>query len=151
MRKILIMGAMIAALAPAGCNGCKELRARLGGAIRQRRPQPSPVQPAPTATQQNFLGLDLTAAPRSTRPSDLPDLWEEVPPGSLSFEMLEAVQCVYSGVDGSVFYIPGKKRFYIQHDPPSSSTLTYYGPFEGDPREILDVGIDEWIDPPDRL
>ena len=42
-------------------------------------------------------------------------------------------------IRGEVLYIPRLNRFYVQHDPLGSSTLTYYGPFEGEPWERLGI------------
>ncbi len=39
--------------------------------------------------------------------------------------------------DGTVYYRPDKNVFYIQSDPLGSSKLTYYGPYQGDPRKLL--------------
>ena len=90
---------------------------------------------------QNFHGADLAKAPRTTDTRKLPDLWEERPKGSLSFEIRKDVKCVYSGLDGTVYYIPKKKCFYIQSDPPGSSTMTFFGPFQGDPTKVLKIEI----------
>ena len=84
-----------------------------------------------------FRGLDLTTAPRTTHTSDLPDLWEEIPEGSRSFEIRKDVECVYSGFDGTVYYIASNNIFYVQHDSLGSSTMTFYGPFDGNPATIL--------------
>ena len=115
--------------------GCKEERARMGGASKAK---PGPNKVVKTEGMLMFHGLDLTNAPRTSRSAELPDLWEERPAGSLSYEMREEVKCVvHQGLDGMVFYVPEKDCFYIQHDPPASSTMTFYGPFEGDPEKVL--------------
>ncbi len=89
-----------------------------------------------------FLGLDLTDAPRTTKSADLPDLFEERPPGSKSYEIASGVTVMYGGFEGTVYYIPERDVFYVQQDKLGSSTLTYYGPFEGDPKQVLDRQID---------
>lgn len=89
------------------------------------------------SSMQNFHGVDVTKAPRTTDTRNLPDLWEERPKGSLSFEIRKDVQCVYSGLDGTVYYISKQKCFYIQSDPLGSSTMTCFGPFQGDPAKVL--------------
>ncbi len=89
-----------------------------------------------------FLGLDLTDAPRTTKSADLPDLFEARPPGSKSYHRREDIDIVYSGLVGNVYYIPDKEIFYIQHDKLGASTLTYYGPFNGDPKQVLDIEKD---------
>ena len=60
-----------------------------------------------------------------------------MPAGSKSYEMRPEVQPVYLGLDGTVYYIPSKGIFFVQHDPVASSVLTFYGPFKGDPRSLL--------------
>jgi len=92
--------------------------------------------------QITFLGLDLTDAPRTTKAENLPDLWEERPPGSKSYEMRAGV-LVGRGPDhllsDRVYYVPDKDVFYVRHDPLYSSTWTFYGPFEGKPWERLGI------------
>ncbi len=78
----------------------------------------------------------MTKLPTTTQWVDLPDVFEQHPPGSLSFHVREDV-VVESGIDGSVFYVPEKNQFYVQSDPVGSSTLTYFGPIHGHPRDHL--------------
>ncbi|MHC4640007.1 MAG: M56 family metallopeptidase [Planctomycetota bacterium] len=89
-----------------------------------------------------FLGLDLTDAPRTTKSTDLSDLFEARPPGSKSYHIRKDVTAVYSGLYGTVYYIPEKEIFYVQHDKMGSSTRTYYGPFNGDPHQVLGLEKD---------
>ena len=89
-----------------------------------------------------FRGLDLTNAPRTTDVAKLPDLFEERPPGSKSYEVRKDVVVTHQGLDGTVYYLPAKKAFYVQHDPMGSSRLTYYGPFAGDLRQVLKPAAD---------
>jgi len=92
-----------------------------------------------------FRGLDLIAAPCTTRSEDLPDLFEERPPGSKSYHLRGDIVRVQEPAVvpcGEVFYIPRKKVFYVQYDPLGSSTLHYYGPFKGDPFEQLGIPKD---------
>jgi len=93
-----------------------------------------------------FLGLDLTDAPRTQKSADLSDLFEARPPGSKSYHIREDVIAVYKGLDGTVYDIPDKEIFYIQHDKLGASTLTYYGPFNGDPHKVLDLEKDWTVD-----
>jgi len=86
-----------------------------------------------------FLGLDLTDAPRTTDWAQLPDLFEERPAGSKSYEIRTDVAVVFSSLAGTVYYLPAEKIYYVQHDDVGSSVLHYYGPFEGDPHEVLDL------------
>lgn len=90
------------------------------------------------AASKTFYGLDLTSAPAHTDAATLPDLWEERPAGSGSYEMRKEVFCVYLGLDGTVYFIPAKNRFYVQKDLLGASTLTYYGPFVGNPYDVFD-------------
>ena len=89
------------------------------------------------AARKNFHGVDLSKAPHTSDSKKLPDLWEERPKGSHSFEIRTDVKIVYDGLDGTVYYIPKKKCFYIQSDPSGSGTRTYFGPFPGDPTKVL--------------
>lgn len=86
-----------------------------------------------------FHGLDLSEAPVETNVRRLPDLWHEVPPGSVSYEIRPEVQLFGSGLDGVVYWLPDQNMFYVQHDHLPSSILHYYGPFRGDPRKILNL------------
>lgn len=90
----------------------------------------------------SFHGLEFASAPAQTDVSKLPDFWEARPPGSSSYKMREEVVCIHSGRDGAVFFIPSKNRFYIQKDPMGSSEHTFYGPFDGDPRKVLELPND---------
>ncbi len=92
-----------------------------------------PAKPHPL----DFHGIDLAKAPVTTAHERLSDLFEERPPGSKSYELRRDVLSVYSDVDGSVYYAPQKKVFFVQSDPPGSSTLHYYGPLKSDSPEIL--------------
>lgn len=49
---------------------------------------------------------------------------------------------------GAVYHVPEKNCFYIQSDPTGSSTMTYFGPFEGDPTKLLKL---ETKPPPPHL
>lgn len=84
-----------------------------------------------------FHGLSLADAPWHTDFEELPDLFHAVPAGSQSYEIRPEVQTVYLGPDGTVYHIPSKNIFFVQCDPAGSSTLTFYGPFKGDPRSLM--------------
>ena len=114
----------------------KEGTARLRAATGIKRSKGETVQPP---EKIEFLGLDLTRAPRTTDWAQLPELFEERPPGSKSYEIRTDVKVVFSWVASTVYYVPARDIFYVQHDTPVSSVLHYYGPFEGDPREVLDL------------
>ena len=86
-----------------------------------------------------FHGLDLATVPHETDFSKLVDLFEARPEGSKSYEIRGDVDIVYSDLDGAVYFILGRNVFYVQHDKLGSSTLTFYGPFDGHPNQILNL------------
>ena len=94
---------------------------------------------AGTANQPLFHGLSLQDAPRTTRAAELADLFMAEPPASQSYKIRADVVQVYREIDGTVYHLPDKNRFYVQHDPMGSSTMTYYGPFDGDPTEVMNL------------
>ena len=144
MQRIVTTFLCVTVLAFVGCGWYKEKRARQRAKLKAR---PTPRVQVGSPSKWNFHGLDLTTAPRTTRSSDLPDVWEERPKGSHSFEIRKDVECSYSGLDGAVYYIRDKNCFYIQHDPPGSSTMTFYGPFQGNPKTILKLGMTNTAEP----
>lgn len=90
-----------------------------------------------------FYGLDLSGVAVTTKPFELADIFEQRPAGSGSYHMRqEVIQFQSHRPFGMVYWVPSKKHFYIQHDPMGSSTLHYYGPFKGNPREVLKNGMD---------
>ena len=143
MRGFSTIGVSIGLVLFWGCGEVKEAAVRsvklaeeeVPALVQEVRPHPSEALAPP----QSFRGFDLRSAPRTTNVSDLPELWEERPAGSKSYEIQDDVECVYSGLDGMVFHIKGASRFYIQSDPIFSSSRTFYGPFEGDPRRLLSL------------
>lgn len=145
MRALQTTCTCLAVLAVLGCQG------PVGAPARDESTPPVDLH-ALGPPEHSFRGFDLTTAPRTTRPSDLPDLWEERPKGSSSFEMRDDVTCVYSGLDAefgvAVYHLPHKNRFYIQRDPPESSTMTFYGPFQGDPHTVLNLDTPTPANPP---
>jgi len=92
-------------------------------------------------------GLDLSTAPCSTRFGELRDLFEARPPGSKSYHLRDdivraTVPPVTRGSSfpiGEVFCLPDKNVFYVQYDAAGASTLHYYGPFEGNPFERMNL------------
>jgi hypothetical protein len=86
-----------------------------------------------------FRGLTLSGTPFTSDSRELPDLFEERPAGSRSFEIRSEVSVPYAGLDGTVYFVASKLVFYVQCDPAGSSTMTYYGPFQGDPVEMLSL------------
>ena len=99
----------------------------------------SPTRQSDTADDVVFHGLSLKDAPRTTSVAELGNLFQEDRPGSGSYKMRADVVQVYSGIDGTVYHLPDKNKFFVQHDPIGSSTLTYYGPFDGDPATVMDL------------
>jgi hypothetical protein len=85
-----------------------------------------------------WRGLDLSKAPVSADTSRLPEIWEERPRGSRSYSVRADVIVLPPKAIGNatVYWVKPSNRFYIQDDAPGSSTLHYYGPFEGDPRQM---------------
>jgi biopolymer transport protein ExbD len=83
------------------------------------------------------LGIDLESAPKTTKWGDLPDVFEEDPPGSHSYRTRQEVVGFSLGLD-RVFFVPAKSSFYVQSDPLFSSTMTYYGPLPGDLKALMD-------------
>jgi hypothetical protein len=94
-------------------------------------------KPSGFGSVADFRGLSLVTAPHESDPARLSDLFHAVPAGSGSYEMRPEVRTVYTGLDGTVYQIPLKGIFFVQHDPAGSNTLTYYGPFKGDPQALM--------------
>ena len=116
----------------------RETAARADVAAGRKHAAKRPL--AGDADGQTWRGLDLSAAPVTTDASRLPDIWEARPAGSKSYEIREEVTVIRPDnifVDGTVYWIPSRNRFYVQRDPAASSTLHFYGPFEGDPYQVL--------------
>jgi len=75
----------------------------------------------------------------ATEAAKLPGLFEERPLGSGSYHLRDDVAMIDDRPDRTVYYLVKDNVFYIQHDKIGSSTLHYYGPFEGDPYKTLDL------------
>ncbi len=108
---------------------------------RQRRENDLREQASPT-TQPRLMwrGLDLSAARVTTRTQDLADIWEAVPPGSRSYEVRKDVTVIPAHeIPKSIviYWLRSANRFYVQYDLGGSSTHHFYGPFEGDPNQVL--------------
>lgn len=83
-------------------------------------------------------GIELNKG--QTDAGKLPDLFEAVPAGSKSYEIRAEVIVLprqSNQLDTTIYYVPTKDAYYIQRDPLGSSTMTFYGPFPGDPRKIV--------------
>jgi len=98
-----------------------------------------PAESSGSGSVAEFHGLSLADAPRHTDSAELPDLFHTVPAGSKSYEIRPEVQTVYLGPDGTVYHIPSRDIFFVQCDPAGSSTMTFYGPFKGDPRAVMSL------------
>ena len=82
-------------------------------------------------------GLDLSKAPMTVHSSELPEIWEERPPGSRSYNVRPDVTVIRPNGVATVYWVKERNRFYVQYDSRGSSTLHFYGPFEGNPRQTL--------------
>ena len=74
------------------------------------------------------------------RTSELHDVWEEVPPGTKSFEIridIRVVRAERYWTTSTVYLVGDGDRFYVQHNEPGSGRMTFYGPFEGDPTPLI--------------
>ena len=77
------------------------------------------------------IGINKTSA--------LSDIWEAVPPESKSYEVRKDVRVTIAALDTTIYERPDLKKFWVQRDPPESSSHTYFGPFDGDPFEVLGI------------
>jgi type II secretory pathway component GspD/PulD (secretin)/beta-lactamase regulating signal transducer with metallopeptidase domain len=86
--------------------------------------------------------LRLSQAAQTSDPARLPDLFEEQPAGSKSYEVRAGLivgRHPTEFLTGDFYYLPDKDAFYVQHNPIGSSKLTYYGPIAGKPWQVLNV------------
>jgi hypothetical protein len=74
------------------------------------------------------------------------EVWEKVPRGGEGEHRIRTDLRQFElkpepfdprGPRGAAYFLPASNRFYIQWDLPGTSTLHYYGPFEGDPVKVL--------------
>jgi hypothetical protein len=87
---------------------------------------------------KTFFGLDLTAAPRTMNPAELPLLFEKKAPPELGFRLRKDVIVTRHPEEwraGVIYYVPAGNCFYVISEPghPGSGSTTFYGPFSGDP------------------
>jgi hypothetical protein len=73
-----------------------------------------------------------------------PEIWERVGevgyrgrPGVIRIPLSRASGRAAMAASRNGFYLVASNRFFIQWDPPGASNSHYYGPFDGDPREVL--------------
>ena len=69
--------------------------------------------------------------------SDLPEIWIEVPAGSKSYEIRKDVRVTNATFDTTIYERPDLNQFWVQRDPPESSSHTFFGPFDGKPTDVL--------------
>lgn len=81
-------------------------------------------------------GLDLTGKEVAEGPY-VEDLFEQRPPGSYSFHLIDGVEVTTISLEEAVYFVPWKNRFYVKKDEVFASSMTFYGPFEGNPRKVM--------------
>jgi hypothetical protein len=85
-----------------------------------------------------FRGWTLPPFCSTTDPGKLPDLWEAVA-GSKSYRIRKGVNCLYQERDGAVYHLPDRSVFYVQCVSRTTGVQTYHGPYQGDPRKLLNL------------
>ena len=143
-------------LAASPVGSIRESAARVKAAVRPYFPTDN--RPA-TPQRIVYRGLDLTTAPVTTRYEELPDLFEDRPPGSKSYHIRDDVVRSHVSLstgtvgveipNGEVFYIAEKNIYYVQCDPMGASTLHYYGPFAGNPLNLMPLQLAGIVQAPD--
>ena len=93
------------------------------------------------------IPYEKASAAGISKTSELSQIWEEVPPGSKSFEIRKDVRILSAGWSITIYHRPDQNRFWVQRDALGSSFMTYFGPFDGDPSEVLDVELEIRVDP----
>ena len=86
--------------------------------------------------------LILSQAAQTTDIAKLPDVFEEQPPGSKSYEVRAGIivgRHPTEFLTGDFYYLPDRDIFYVQHSLIGSSTLAYYGPIKGKPWQVLNA------------
>jgi hypothetical protein len=92
----------------------------------------------------SFRRFDLSNSRLTNDVEKLSLLFEEHPKGSGAHRLHEEVVVAFrsklkdeAGYHGAVYYIPRRKLFYVQYDEPRPNPIQYFGPFHGDPYELL--------------
>ena len=88
-----------------------------------------------------------------TQTSELPEIWVEVPPGSKSYEVRKDVRVTNATLDTTIYERPDLNQFWVQRDQVGSSFRTFFGPFNGDPFQVLGIQVNhaknrivgEWV------
>jgi hypothetical protein len=116
-----------------------EREAKVRAALAAGRPA---IAPATAPAKLIWRGLDLSAAPVSPISAYPWDIWEERPAGSGSYEVRADVTVIppqrYEVFNaGTIYWLRSANRFYVHYHPVSASTTYVYGPFEGDPNQVL--------------
>lgn len=117
-----------------------ESRAREARMRRAAGSQRPATRPTTTPSKLVWRGLDLSAAPVAVGGSTLPDIWEERPAGSRSYEVRADVTVIPANewmVAAEIYWLRPANRFYVQYDSADSSIHHFYGPFQGDPNQVL--------------
>ena len=74
--------------------------------------------------------------------SDLPEIWGAVPKGSQSYEVHNDVRVTNATLDTTIYERPDLNQFWVQRDQVGSIFHTFFGPFDGDPFQVLGVSLD---------
>ena len=89
--------------------------------------------------QWDDIAYEKARAIGINKTSELSDIWEAVPPGSKSYEVRKDVRVTIAALDTTIYERSDLKKFWVQRDPPESSFHTFFGPFDGDPIEVLGI------------
>ena len=85
--------------------------------------------------------------------SELPEIWVAVPVGSKSYEIRKDVRVTIATLDTTIYERPDLNQFWVQRDQVGSSFRTFFGPFNGDPFQVLGIQVNhaknrivgEWV------
>ena len=85
--------------------------------------------------------------------SDLPEIWVAVPKGSKAYEIRNDVRVTNATLDTTIYERPDLNQFWVQRDKVGSSFRTFFGPFDGDPFQVLGIQVNhaenrivgEWV------
>jgi hypothetical protein len=130
-------GVLVAVIASTGCSGIRKTTSNAPPAKDQAATASSA---ASSAKPLQWRGRDLTSYPPQTDATKLPEIWEEVPPGSQSYEVRKGVRVVQSQLDSeaTIYVLPDGKRFYVERfNGLGNSEMRFYGPFIGDPKPLI--------------
>ncbi|MCG8450217.1 MAG: M48 family metalloprotease, partial [Pirellulales bacterium] len=85
----------------------------------------------------DFHGVMLHRFYSTTDPSKLPELWEESPRGSGSYQLQKDVRIAYTHIRGPeyvvIYHRPDLNKYFVEYDQHfQHHELRFYGPYEGD-------------------